>query len=232
MPSLPGRARAASASPRRAFCSREGGGRSCTLECEAHIWAPGASCPVSKATSRAPGRSGMSAPQPREIAGSGRRPSGTDGAVTGPVRSPGRPPWSPAGPRLPSSRAAAVSIQITFRKRPETPSPRACSGAGCPNLPQRPGSSRSAREESLVFRAFLRGRSRRGAPLWQIWTRPRPDSSQEPHPSHRADPNRAPGGIRPAAREEEVQQTRGCRPRLAAAWDRRPATRDRGRGVW
>ena len=60
MPSLPGRARAASASPRRAFCSREGGGRSCTLECEAHIWAPGTSCPVSKATSRAPGRSAIS----------------------------------------------------------------------------------------------------------------------------------------------------------------------------
>ena len=44
-------------------------------------------------------------------------------------------------------------------------------GASCPNLPQRPVSSRNAREETLIFRAFLRGRYRRGAPLWQIWTR-------------------------------------------------------------
>ena len=58
--------------------------------------------------------------------------------------------------------------------------------ADCPNLPQRPRSSRSAREETLIFRAFLRGRSRPGAPLWQIWTRLRPSPSQEPHPHHRA----------------------------------------------
>ena len=43
-----------------------------------------------------------------------------------------------------------------------------------------------AREETLIFRAFIRGRSRRRAPLWQIWTRPRPESSQEPHPHHPA----------------------------------------------
>ena len=42
----------------------------------------------------------------------------------------------------------------------------------CPNLPQRPGSSRGAQEESLIFRGFLRDLSRPGAPLWQIWTRP------------------------------------------------------------
>ena len=56
----------------------------------------------------------------------------------------------------------------------------------CPNLLQRPGSSRGAREETLIFRASSHGRSRRGAPLQQIWTRSRPGSSQKPHPPHRA----------------------------------------------
>ena len=68
--------------------------------------------------------------------------------------------------------------------RPSRGFPGVRSGEGCPNLPQRPGSSRSAREGSLIFRAFLRGRSRPGAPLWQIWTRPRPGSPQEPHQYH------------------------------------------------
>ena len=44
------------------------------------------------------------------------------------------------------------------------------SGAGCPNLLQRPRSRRSAGRETLIFRASSRGRSRRGAPLQQIWT--------------------------------------------------------------
>ena len=44
----------------------------------------------------------------------------------------------------------------------------------------------------MIFRAFLRGRSRPGAPLWQIWTRPRPESPQEPH-RHHADKNNLPG---------------------------------------
>ena len=56
----------------------------------------------------------------------------------------------------------------------------------CPNLLQRPGSSQSAGRESLIFRASSRGRSRRGAPLQQIWTRSRPGSSQKPHSPHRA----------------------------------------------
>ena len=56
----------------------------------------------------------------------------------------------------------------------------------CPNLLQRPGSSRGAREETLIFRASSRGRSRPGGPLQQIWTRSRPGSSQKPHPPHRA----------------------------------------------
>ena len=71
---------------------------------------------------------------------------------------------------------------------PRTPLPRTLPGArgdaSCPNLPQRPGSSRSAREEPLIFRAFLRGRSRPGAPLWQIRTRPHPEPSHQPHQHH------------------------------------------------
>ena len=53
---------------------------------------------------------------------------------------------------------------------PAAPLPGARGSAGCQNLPQRPRSGRGAREESLIFRAFLRGRSRPGGPLWQIWT--------------------------------------------------------------
>ena len=58
--------------------------------------------------------------------------------------------------------------------------PGARSGAGCPNLLQRPGSSRDAREKTLIFRTFFRGRSQPGAPLQQIWTRPVPDHPRSP----------------------------------------------------
>ena len=54
----------------------------------------------------------------------------------------------------------------------------------CPNLLQRPGSSRSAGRETLIFRASSRGRFRRGAPLQQIWTDRRPDQSHAPHAPH------------------------------------------------
>ena len=62
---------------------------------------------------------------------------------------------------------------------------------GCPNLLQRPGSSRSAGGESLIFRASSRGRSGRGAPLQQIWTRPAPDRPRSPTRTtpHRARPS-------------------------------------------
>ena len=92
----------------------------------------------------------------------------------GPASRSGRPPcspWSPAGPRRPRQ---------TFS--------RARGGAVCPNLPQRPGSSRNAGGESLVFRASSRRRSRSGAPLQQIWTRRRSRSSQKPHTHHPAPP--------------------------------------------
>ena len=79
---------------------------------------------------------------------------------------------------------------------PAAPLPGARGGAGCPNLLQRPRSRRSTERETLIFRAFLRGRSQPGAPLQQIRTRPRPGPPQEPHahqhtpvrPHHRTDP--------------------------------------------
>ena len=75
---------------------------------------------------------------------------------------------------------------VVVADRPAAPLPGTRGGTGCPNLPQRPGSSRNARRESLIFRAFVHGRSRPGAPLWQIWTRPPPRiiPGATPAPSH------------------------------------------------
>ena len=78
-------------------------------------------------------------------------------------------------------------------------------GASCPNLLQRPPSRRGAGGGSLVFRASSRGRSRSGVPLQQIWTGPRPGSSQESHAHHRAGApaaaNPDEGGGRPCGAE-------------------------------
>ena len=70
-------------------------------------------------------------------------------------------------PAAPAARSAAAL--------PDRPTP-----AGCPNLPQRPRPSRSAREETLIFRASAHSRHRPGAPLWQIWTRPAPGRHRNP----------------------------------------------------
>ena len=86
------------------------------------------------------------------------------GAPVGPPSRSGRPPRPPPGPWAPLGARGDV----------------------CPNLPQRPRSTRSAGRESLIFRASSRRRFRRGAPLWQIWTRPRSGPSQEPHAHHSA----------------------------------------------
>ena len=110
----------------------------------------------------------------------GGRPGRPPPWPVGPVRSPGCPLWSSPGLGRPFQRPVPAT------DRPVAPFPGVRSDAGCPNLPQRPGSSRSAREESLIFRAFLRGRSRPGPPLWQIWTRSRPGSPQESHQHHAA----------------------------------------------
>ena len=112
--------------------------------------------------------------------------------------------------RRPGASAAASA-------RPAAPLPGARGGAVCPNLLQRLGSSRGPRGESLIFRASSRRRSRRGAPLRQIWTRPAPGMPQEPHlhrpapahPPHRADP-----GPRATAPDEKGSHSR---PRRRAA---------------
>ena len=86
---------------------------------------------------------------------------------------------------------AVIGANAAAAARPATAPPGRPTGADCPNLPQRPRSSRSAREETLIFRPFLHRRSRPGAPLWQIWTRPHPGSPQEPH-QHHAEKNNLP----------------------------------------
>ena len=103
---------------------------------------------------------------------------------------------------------AVVGAPAAAAARPADAFPARPTRVVCPNLPQRPRSSRSTREETLIFRAFLRGRYRREAPLWQIWTRPRPGSPQEPHSPHadapritfhernRSDPRAAESGAR------------------------------------
>ena len=64
--------------------------------------------------------------------------------------------------------------------RPTDALPSRSAPAGCPNLPQRPRSNRSAREKPLIFRASSHRRSRPGAPLWQIWTHPAPNHPTNP----------------------------------------------------
>ena len=73
--------------------------------------------------------------------------------------------------------------------------PGARSGGVCPNLPQRPGSSRNTGRESLVFRAFLRRQFRPVAPLWQIWTRPHSGPIPEIPRVSRAPSRSAPAGL-------------------------------------
>ena len=85
-----------------------------------------------------------------------------------------------------SGTGPAPGAPVVVAVRPAAPLPGIRGGTGCPNLLQRPGSRRSTGRESLIFRASSRGRSRPGAPLQQIWTRPRPSPSHEPHMSHRA----------------------------------------------
>ena len=123
---------------------------------------------------------------------------------------------------------ARSSAKCTSRRRgapamvaahPAAPLPGARGGAGCPNLLQRPRSRRSTERETLIFRAFLRGRSRPGAPLQQIRSRPRPGSPQEPqphhhtpaHPHHRTDP-----GPRTVAPDEKGSFPRPDQTRIFA----------------
>ena len=100
---------------------------------------------------------------------------------------------------------AVVGAPAAAAARPADAFPARPTRVVCPNLPQRPRSSRSAREETLIFRAFLRGQFRPGAPLWQIWTRPRPGSPQEPHPPHADTPEQ------PSSCHLMASATRGMR---------------------
>ena len=104
-----------------------------------------------------------------------RRPEGRGGSARGSGRAP-RPPSArgpaQAGPGA-EARAQAAAARTGAR-----------GGAICPNPLQRPGPGRSTGRETLIFRASPRRRSRPGAPLQQIRTRPRPGSPQEPHPHH------------------------------------------------
>ena len=88
--------------------------------------------------------------------------------------------------RRPHPHAAAATAGRTPVPDRARPPCGARGDAGCPNLLQRPRSRRNAGRETLIFRASSRRRSRPGAPLQQIRTRPRPGSPQEPHPHHPA----------------------------------------------
>ena len=117
------------------------------------------------------------------ISRTGAPACGPGGARAGPARSNGVSARSTTAIR--AGVRAGVDV-MDLAEAGNRPPHRARGVASCPNLPQRPGSSRNTGRESLIFRAFLRDRSRRGAPLWQIWTRPRPGPPQEPHQHHHA----------------------------------------------
>ena len=156
---------------------------------------------------------------PGEFLGMVTRPPRGGGAVPGRVRSSGaggRGPrilTSPEHPGRPTSPMHPIGTgtrgtRSIYRR------------VGCPNLPQRPRSGRSAGEESLIFRASSHGRSRRGTSLWQIWTRPRPGSSQEPHPHHPA----------PAHPRQHVDPDPRTAHAAGEARIRRPRNRNTGGG--
>ena len=127
----------------------------------------------------------------REGSGASRRGPGM-GETPGPVWAPGpvrvwRCPsrtGAPTGPEESTGPWEVVQAGARPAARPVTAPPGWPEGAGCPNLPQRPRSSRNAGRESLIFRASVRRRSRPRASLWQIWTRRHPDPPQESHPLH------------------------------------------------
>ena len=124
-----------------------------------------------------------------------RRERGRPGGTRRWVRPPGTGPGAEILLRL-RSRAPGEVIGVGAgpggvvqagaapAARPVDTLPGRSEGADCQNLPQRPRSSRRARKETLIFRASVRRQSRRRAPLWQIWTRPRPEPPQKSHPPH------------------------------------------------
>ena len=145
---------------------------------------------------------------------SGRRARGLSDVLGGyPTISRTTAPGA-AAPRTPRRAFCTRGGRRPARGAP----PGARGGAVCPNLLQRPPSHRRAGGESLIFRASSRGRSRREAPLQQIWTTARPGPPQEPHPHH---PAKGPApGTRPPwrARRFPVERAGGRR-----AFDWKPA---------
>ena len=149
-----------------------------------------------------PGRTRLRGRQNRAIM---RKPTDTPGAVARTIL-PGRQNRVRAlGPARPRPRRGAPVQQIRTHPAPQAPYaplrhtqnnlPGARSGGVCPNLPQRPGSSRNTGRESLGFRAFLRRQFRPGAPLWQIWTRPHSGPIPEIPRVSRAPSRSAPAGL-------------------------------------
>ena len=133
----------------------------------------------------------------------------------------------PADPVRSSGARLVVGVLVVVAARPAAALRAVLGGAGCPNLLQRPGSRRSAGSESLIFRASSRGRSRPGAPLQQIWTTARPESSQEPHAHHRAgapataNPDEGGGALRGGAPGRFGRPRPAGRPRDGAGGARR-----------
>ena len=107
------------------------------------------------------------------------------GARAGAPAEPTRPNGAPA--RSTTARLAGARADADIMDPAEAddhPPHRAHAGPACPDPPQRPRPSRSAREETLIFRTFTRRRSRPGAPLQQIRTHPHPEPHHKPHPPH------------------------------------------------
>ena len=136
---------------------------------------PGPRGPRVGALNNRPSNGSNSAPDPDPGGASGARPGFSD--------TPGLTNPDPSGASGAHDGGGAQGVpqrHVTGRVRVEV----------CPNLLQRPGSSRSARRESLVFRGSSPGRSRRGAPLQQIWTTSAPSrprsltrpTAVRPHP--------------------------------------------------
>ena len=180
------------------FCGRFAGLRPVVLR-ERVGFQSNAHLPSARSTGnlRARGESGASRRDPGtgETPGTGPGPRSSPGcAPAGPEGSWGsiraRTWWcvrsrGPGGVIGASARPGGViQAGAGSAARPADALPGRPEDAGCQNLPQRPRPSRNAPEETLIFRASAHRRSRRRAPLWQIRTRPRPGSPQEPHPPH------------------------------------------------
>ena len=141
---------------------------------------------ISRVGARLRAAQGARAGRGRASSRAGRRSRGPRPTVRIASPSSDRGRDVPADPVRSSGARLVVGVPVVVAARPAAALRVALGGAVCPNLLQRPGSSRGAGGGSLIFRASSRGRSGRGAPLQQIWTTARPESPQGSHPHHRA----------------------------------------------